>query len=38
MISIIVPAYNNAKELPVTLESIFAQSRRDIEVIVVNDG
>ena len=38
MISIIIPAYNNAKELPKTLESVFKQDYKDIEVIVVNDG
>ena len=36
MISIIIPAYNNAKELPSTLESVFAQDFKDIEVIVVS--
>ena len=38
MISLVIPAYNNAHELPATLESVFAQDRKDIEVIVVNDG
>ena len=38
MISIIIPSYNQAHSLPKTLESIFAQTVEDIEIIVVNDG
>ncbi len=38
MISIIIPSYNSAKSLPRTLESIFSQSVKDIEIIVVDDG
>jgi dolichyl-phosphate beta-glucosyltransferase len=40
-LSIVVPAYNEAKRLPPTLESIvdFAgRQRRSVEVIVVDDG
>ncbi|MDD3285514.1 MAG: glycosyltransferase family A protein [Patescibacteria group bacterium] len=38
MISIIIPVYNQAKKLSLTLASIASQSLRDWEVIVVNDG
>ncbi|WP_319759260.1 glycosyltransferase [Maridesulfovibrio sp.] len=37
-LSIIIPAYNMEKWLPVALESCLDQSDPDIEVIVVNDG
>lgn len=38
MISIIIPALNEGKVLPRTLESIFAQTYKDIEVIYINDA
>jgi len=38
MISIIIPTYNVARFIPSTLESVFAQTYQDFEVIVVNDG
>jgi len=38
MVSVIVPAYNTAPYIGETLESIFAQTYGDYEVIVVNDG
>lgn len=38
MISVIIPSYQHASTLPKCLESIFAQSVKDVEVIVVNDG
>ena len=38
MISIIIPALNEGKVLPRTLDAIFAQTVKDIEVIYVNDG
>lgn len=37
-ISCIVPVYNGERFLADTLESIFAQTYRPIEVVVVNDG
>lgn len=37
-ISIIIPAYQHAKELPDCLESLFAQTIKPFEIIVVNDG
>ncbi len=38
LVSVIVPAYNVAPFIAETLEFLFAQTRRDFEAIVVNDG
>lgn len=38
MISIIIPVYNQAEKITATLKSIEAQTFRDYEVIIVNDG
>lgn len=38
MVSIIVPIYNSEKYLRKTLDSIYNQSYKDFEVILVNDG
>ncbi|MFC1888282.1 glycosyltransferase family 2 protein [Thermodesulfobacteriota bacterium] len=37
-VSVILPLYNGQRYLRQTLESIFSQTHRDIEVIVVDDG
>ena len=37
-ISVIIPTYNCGRYLHESLESIFAQTERDVEVIVVDDG
>ena len=37
-ISVVVPTYNQAKYLPICLDSIWFQDYSDIEIIVVNDG
>jgi len=37
-VSVIVPAYNTAQFIAATLDSVFAQTLKDFEVIVVNDG
>lgn len=37
-VSVIVPVYNIAAYIGETLDSIFAQTRRDYEIILVNDG
>jgi glycosyltransferase involved in cell wall biosynthesis len=38
LVSVIVPAYNVAPYIAETLESLFAQTWRDFEAIVINDG
>jgi len=38
MISVIIPTYNSAKQLPATLDAALSQSMKDVEVIVVDDG
>lgn len=35
---VVIPAYNAANTIARTLESVFAQTWRDFEVVVVNDG
>ena len=37
-VSVIIPAYNAARYIGETLDSVFAQTFTDYEVIVVNDG
>ena len=37
-VSVVIPAYNVAPYISETLESVFAQTFTDYEVIVVNDG
>jgi len=37
-VSVIIPAYNNSRYIGKTLESALAQTYKDLEVIVVNDG
>ena len=37
-ISVIVPAYNIAAWLPRSLDSLLAQTHKDLEIIVVDDG
>jgi glycosyltransferase involved in cell wall biosynthesis len=38
LVSVIVPAHNGARWLPDCLESVFSQTYRPLEIIVVNDG
>ena len=37
-VTVVIPAYNNARYIGQTLDSIKAQTFTDYEVIVVNDG
>lgn len=37
-VSVIIPAYNSSRYLAETIESVLAQSYREFEVIVVDDG
>ncbi|MEJ7709179.1 MAG: glycosyltransferase family A protein [Pyrinomonadaceae bacterium] len=37
-VGVIVPTYNTANYIQETLDSIFAQTFKDYEVVVVNDG
>jgi GT2 family glycosyltransferase len=37
-VSVVIPAYNVAEYIGEALDSVFAQTYRDFEVIVVNDG
>ena len=37
-ISIIIPSYQHAREIGLCLESIFSQTFKDYEAIIVNDG
>ena len=38
LVSVIIPAYNVAPYIAEALESLFAQTRRDFEAVVINDG
>lgn len=37
-VSVVIPTYNCAQYLPRALESVFAQTYRDFEVLVIDDG
>jgi glycosyltransferase involved in cell wall biosynthesis len=37
-VSVIIPAYNAAKFIRTTIESVLGQTFQDLEIIVVNDG
>ena len=38
LISVIIPCYNYAKYLPEAVESVIAQTYKNFEIIIINDG
>ena len=36
--SVVIPVYNKKSSIQATIQSVLAQTLRDYEVIVVNDG
>lgn len=38
LVSVVIPAYNSAPTLDATLRSVRAQTHRNLEIVVVNDG
>lgn len=38
MISVVIPLYNKEQSIAKTLDSVMAQTYRDFEVVIVNDG
>jgi glycosyltransferase involved in cell wall biosynthesis len=38
MISVVIPAYNAAKSLRRAIDSVLAQTYKDYEIIIINDG
>ena len=37
-VSVLIPSYNHAPYLPAALQSVFNQTYRDYEIVVVDDG
>ena len=38
LVSVIIPTHNRARIIGAAIESVLAQSYRDIEIVIVDDG
>lgn len=38
LVSVVIPAYNAARTLKATVQSVFGQSLQDFEIVIVDDG
>lgn len=38
LVSVVIPAFNTARYIPATLNSVLSQTLREFEILVVNDG
>ena len=38
IVSVVIPSYNHARYLGAAVESVMAQTVRDVEIVIVDDG
>jgi glycosyltransferase involved in cell wall biosynthesis len=38
LVSVVIPAYNTARYIPATLNSVLSQTIKEFEILVINDG